>query len=177
MDMFLRARILTQTVTLVTFQCTVSAPWLDHTYQADRVMLSPELLSATSSIARLIDEAEGDVVSLLTKRLSDTQRTMWLMEHTPDIVAYINADDAQAQADAPSAMIFDAGVELPGFFEAMQSEIAAQAEHLFQREQLRRRDGDKEAQVTWRKMGRFAPGLGQRLMSFRPKSNAVWRGR
>jgi hypothetical protein len=184
-DAWCRARIASQTAAKVTFSAKMWAPWLDHTFQADKSLLSPELLSFTSGIDRVMAEAEFDVGSLLMERMPrflgvaglmawGTQTFNW---HAPDIVSYVSPEGVDRASDVPREQVMSAGLDLPGFLEAVRFEVALQAEHLFQREQLRRMTGDREAQISWRKMGRFAPGLGQRLQAFRPRDRDVWRGR
>jgi len=168
-DLYLRAQV--TAITTATFDYVARAPWLDPDYQPDAERLTEELLSWDDR-DRAIQEAEFDVMLLLSRK----PRVPFTTDsHAPSILT-IDPIAVEQSAGAPRALELDVDVTLPGALEAIQYEIAAQAEHLFQRDRLSR-SKDSEDQITWRKMARLAPNIGERVRHLRSREAALFMGR
>ncbi len=172
-DVYHRGRI-TQCTGDVVFDLAASAPVIDWNHPPDLAILTKELRSWGDGVERMLREAELDVLRLLVRRPALLQRGA--DGYAPEIVSSGDPADYEAAAGQPAGLVWDCNPTLPGFAEALRLEIATQAEHLFQKEKLRR-SSEPSSLVTWREMGPLAPQLGRRLEPYRPTGRTIWRGR
>ncbi|HEX5437157.1 MAG TPA: hypothetical protein VFW98_08355 [Gemmatimonadaceae bacterium] len=182
---FLRARI-TAIDGATTFAVRLDAPFIDAT--ADALLFQKEARSFADGFARLVSQAEDDVLGALLVRVNQLGTPALLRPvdamgvnvpinpYTPLIVGQLAPEVAELAAGTPGDPAIDARMELEGFSDAMRAAIVAQTEHLFRRRQLQM-STDPGAFVSLRDYPPLAPGLMDGLARYRNTSTSVWRGR
>jgi hypothetical protein len=184
---FVRGRIV-QTTRAV-FELTASLPFIDATVGADQNLFSKELRSFADGFARLVDQAEDDVLTELLRSATVPRsgaRTdalpLWGFTGYGTTDRYgvslydSDPDAADLASEVPDELVVDARFDIPGFGDAMRAAVVKQCEHLHRRHKLQLAN-DASSITTLRDMPDLAPGLMRQLGKFRNQSTFVWRGR
>lgn len=183
---YLRANLVSVTGALV--ECEITAPFIDTT--ADAALFSQELRGFADGFARIVGNAEDDVLGQLVRsanvprsgRMSPAALPIWsgvMFGYTDRYGQSVYDSDpniTEQLAETPAELVSDARFDLAGFGEIVRAAIVRQAEHRFRRYKLEQQN-DPASAVTLRSLAEIAPGLMRQLDKYRYSQLSAWRGR